>query len=361
MPEQGNLDLIIRVDANKRMGAGHLMRCLALGQAWRENNGQVTFLLACDSSRFLARLRGEGFTILRLPQTYPDPNEWERTQRTLASHPDAWVVVDGYHFDTGYQQRIMDAGHPLLVIDDTAHLNRYAADLLLNQNIHAESLSYRCEPDCRMLLGTEYAMLRREFLSWKGMKREIPDVARRMLVTLGDADVYDVMLLVLEAIQRLEIHGLETTFVMGAGMTHRNEVKRAVRRSTHPVHLLHDTDEMPRLMARADLALSGGGSTSWELAFMQLPSLVLVLAGNQEAAMTALDAQGSIRNLGWHSKVDAETLAKRVTDLAQDPKGRAEMSGKGRSLVDGMGGMRVVRAMGSSRSWRSRLLVSSTA
>ncbi len=345
MPQQGDLDLIIRVDANKQIGAGHLMRCLALGQAWRDNDGHVTFLTAFYTSRFLARLRDQGFTIPRLPQTYPDPREWEVTQRTLASHPNAWVVVDGYHFDTAYQQRIRDAGHPLLVIDDTAHLRQYVADLLLNQNIHAESLSYRCEPDCRMLLGTEYAMLRREFLQWKSMKREIPDVARRVLVTLGDADVHNVMLLVLEAMQRLEIHGLETNFVMGAGVTHRNELQQAVRRSAHPVHLLHDTDEMPRLMARADLALSGGGSTCWELAFMQLPSLVLVLADNQKEAMAALDAQGSIRNLGWHDKVDAETLAKRVTDLAQDSEGRADMSGKGRGLVDGMGGMRVVRAM----------------
>ncbi len=321
------------------------MRCLALGQAWRDNDGDVMFLSACDSSRFLARLRDEGFTIHRIPRSYPDPSDWERTQRTLASHPDAWVAVDGYHFDTAYQQRIRDDGHPLLVIDDTAHLSQYVADLLLNQNIHAESLSYRCEPDCRMLLGTEYAMLRQEFLPWKDMKREIPDVARRMLVTLGDADVHSVMLLVLEAIQRLEISGLETTFVMGAGTTHRDEVKRAVHRSTHPVHLVHDTNEMPRLMAWADMALSGGGSTCWELAFMQLPSLVLVLASNQEQAMAALDARGTVRNLGWHSKVDAETLAERVTDVAQDTEGRVDMSAKGRGLVDGMGGMRVVRTM----------------
>ncbi len=345
MQEYEDLELIIRADANEWMGAGHLMRCLALGQAWQDVGGHVTFLTACENEAFLSRLRREGFGMHRLSEAYPDPNDWETTQEVLSVQPDAWVVVDGYHFDTAYQKRIKDRGHKLLVIDDMAHLQQYMADLLLNQNIHATSFSYRCEPHCRLLLGADYVLLRREFQSWGGFRREIPEFARRVLVTLGGADVHNVTLLVLKALRRVEIDGLEVTVVVGAGTTHRDEVERAMHGSPHTMHLVHNTVDMPKLLAWADLAVSGGGSTCWELAFMKLPSLVFVLADNQEQGMAALEAQGSVRNLGCHSEVRSETLAQRITDLALDTQGRAHMAAKGQALVDGLGGKRVVKTM----------------
>ena len=46
------MNLVIRADANGSVGTGHLMRCLALGQVWRDHGGQV----ATGKDRLLAHL-----------------------------------------------------------------------------------------------------------------------------------------------------------------------------------------------------------------------------------------------------------------------------------------------------------------
>ncbi len=47
------------------------------------------------------------------------------------------MTLDGYHLDTTYQELVRGSGNRVLVIDDMGHLDRYVADIILNQNVHA--------------------------------------------------------------------------------------------------------------------------------------------------------------------------------------------------------------------------------
>jgi len=123
--------LVIRVDANTRIGMGHLMRCLALAQAWQDAGGQVTVVTACPNEELQQRLREEGLDLRLLTHPYPDTADWDYTRDILTAHPDAWLVLDGYHFDEVYQQRVKDAGYRLLVIDDMVQLKHNYADIIL--------------------------------------------------------------------------------------------------------------------------------------------------------------------------------------------------------------------------------------
>ncbi len=156
--------LIFRADALTGTGSGHVMRCLALGQAWEDAGGSVVFVTACQNDGLLQRLKQAGFDVYQLIKPYPDPGDWEYTKDILAAYPNVWLVLDGYHFDETYQKQIKETRHRLLVIDDMAHLKHYYADIILNQNLHAKGLPYSREPYTRLLLGTKYVLLQREFL-----------------------------------------------------------------------------------------------------------------------------------------------------------------------------------------------------
>ena len=189
------MQLCIRADADSKIGTGHIMRCIALAQAWQDNGGEVTFISHCESDALRERIVKEGFQFIPVENTTPHADDLFRTLCYLKHnssltihHSPAWFVLDGYHFTPEYQKAIRNAGIHLLVIDDMNHLPHYHTDILLNQNIHALELNYNCDGDTTLFLGTSYVLLRREFLKYRDVKRKIPERAKNILVTLGGAD-----------------------------------------------------------------------------------------------------------------------------------------------------------------------------
>jgi UDP-2,4-diacetamido-2,4,6-trideoxy-beta-L-altropyranose hydrolase len=337
--------LIVRVDASTEIGTGHLMRCLALAQAWKDAGGEITFITACQSEGLIERLSAEGFGIHRLAQTYPEPGDWDNTKHILASYPNAWVVLDGYHFNEVYHQRVKEAGHKLLVIDDMAHLKHYCADIVLNQNLNAERLYYSYELYTHLLVGTRYVLLRREFIAWRGWKREIPEIARHVLVTLGGSDPENYTLTVIQALDEIDIPGLEATVVIGASNPYYDVLEAAAGHGRIPVHLIRDAKNMPELMAWADMAVSGGGTTVWESAFMGLPAVVLVLADNQEANAKHIEKQKAGRALGRAERISVQSLSESIVSVVKDLHLRTEISKNAQQMIDGQGVQRVITIM----------------
>jgi len=347
--------LVIRADASTQIGAGHLMRCLALAQAWKDAGGRVTFITACQGEGLLQRLREEEFGLYTLACPYPDSRDWEYTQNVLSASPDAWVVLDGYHFDEVYQQQVKNSGHKLLVIDDMAHLKHYHADIVLNQNLPAEQLQYSGEPYTHLLLGTRYVLLRREFLAWRDWQREVPQIARKVLVTLGGGDPENHTLKVIQALKKVEIPGLEVTAVIGASNPHVRALESAAKQSPIPIRLIQNARNMPELMAWADVAVASAGTTLWELLFLGMPSLILILADNQSPVAEQIESQEMGRNLGWAKNVSVELLAEAIILLLNDFNWRAKMSENASQVVDGYGVQKVVSFMQDAGSHRLRL------
>ncbi len=265
-----------------------------------------------------------------------------------------WIVVDGYHFDTAYQRAIKAAGLRLLCVDDYGHADHYVADLVLNQNIYAHAGIYPCrEPYTRLCLGLQYALLRREFQPWQAWQRATAQVARTVLVTLGGGDADNVTLKSIHALQQIDLASIEARVVIGGSNPHANQLQATIENQKSKIvkpsiHLVHNASNMPDLMAWADVAISAGGSTCWEMARLGLPNLLLVLAENQQPIAAGLARAGASINLGWHADVSAPQIAAALTDLLTSAEKRVQMTRHGQALVDGRGAERVVQRMAAT-------------
>jgi len=342
--------LIIRADSTHQIGTGHIMRCIALGQAWKDQGGRVTFLSYCESIVLQQIIRDEGFELVAVEKPHPEASDLVQLERYLQQCDKVsgkiWIVLDGYHFTLDYQMGIRNTGCRLLVIDDYNHLPEYHADIMLNQNIGAEQLYYNCNSDCVKLLGCNYAMLRRDFLQYKNIERKVHQKAKNILVTMGGADADNTTLKVINALKILNDPELNIRVIIGPSNPNRHSLETSIKGLESKISFVSPSpDQMPELMTWAETAITAGGSTCWELCFMQVPMLVVIAEENQKRVGLGLDKNGMAKCLGWHNELTPDNFAIEINKIINASEVRYQRLEKAKVSIDGKGLRRILRQL----------------
>jgi UDP-2,4-diacetamido-2,4,6-trideoxy-beta-L-altropyranose hydrolase len=335
--------LIIRADASIAIATGHVMRCLALAQGWQDAGGNVVFVMAESTPAVNTRVRSEGMEIVRLTARANSTKDAQEVAALASDQRAAWVVVDGYQFDSAYQRNLKNAGLKLLFVDDLGQCEHYFADLVLDQNVHASEKMYaNREPYTQLLLGPRYAMLRREFQTTHQRRRGIPRTNRRLLVTMGGSDPDNLTLRLIEALSTLSLSNLDITVVAGGSNPQLPELQRALAGLKIPIHLVGNATNMPELMAQSDIAIICAGGTLWELLYMGCATLSYFRTPTQGQIIAELDAMGAVRNMGSIEDFEPTSLGRVVKEIIARQGCKEKMAQLGGKLVDGKGISRVL-------------------
>ncbi len=327
------------------MGTGHIMRCLALAQAWQDAGGHAVFVAESLTAATKERLTAESCDVMAVSTpagTAEDAQETIRMGDTLGAR---WIVVDGYHFNEDYQRTLKRAGFKVLFLDDYGHAKSYSADLVLNQNLSAsENLYPNRGVETKLLLSPKYALLRREFSSWRTWTRVVRSDCRRLLVLMGGSDPANLTARVLEAVAGGDSDGFEMKVIVGGSNPHGPELECMAARSGAKIEFLTDVYNVSDLMAHSDVAISAAGSTCWELCMLGVPSLLIDVAENQTANAEELNRRHCAIHIG-NRTVTAREIVNGLISLAGAESLRRSLSQNSRKLVDGNGSLRVLSAM----------------
>ncbi len=342
-------NILIRADASPEIGTGHIMRCLALAQAWQDAGGTATFLMAKSTPSLQTRLAAEGCKVVVIA-VVPGGNEDADLTNGWASTIEAeWVVVDGYAFDAKYQKRLRGHERKLLCVDDAGECGRYVADIVLNQNATAAQDIYaNCLSSTQLLLGPSFCLLRREFTPWRKWQRKISAMGCNVVVTLGGSTPAEAGVRVMESLGRAKVACLHAIFVVGGSSTNVAALESCAAKLSEQISIRRDVSNMAELMAHADVAISAAGSTCWELCLLGLPSILISVADNQTPVAIELERRGCMVYAGRGNIVSPDEFARILENLLASPAARKSMSHQCRQLVDGLGAERVVSKMRES-------------
>lgn len=333
------MDIAFRVDASKKTGIGHLMRCIALSEELNKRGNKCYFISYIEGEDLKEKVKKTSNFLHEIKK----PNDLEEDLKYLIKfckkQDISWVITDSYDINSNYLKKIKKNGFKLLSIDDTAQ-NYYYSDIVVNQNIGAEKLNIEREKHTKLLLGPRYVMLRDEILNNRTEKKFRTDV-KNLLITLGGVDDNNYTLKILKQIKDLIIKKI---IVIGALNPHYKKIEEYAKNKTD-IKLITSPKNMVEIYQKTDIAISAGGTTCYELAYFGIPNVIITVADNQLNIAKELDKKNVSIYLGKKEEFFPKELKDNLLTLINNSSLREQMIKNGMELVDGNGKKRIIEAM----------------
>lgn len=352
--------VVIRADASSEMGIGHVMRCLALAHEWQSRGGRVVFALARGAHELSDRIRSHVAEVLSIVGVPGSIRDAACTLELTEEYDASWLVVDGYHFSADYLRTLGGGAARLLILTDDGELPSCDCDIVVDPSVEIAGMPVTFPKSTEVLQGPAYALLRREFLTSFRQSTEVPETARRILITFGGGDSPNAGLAVLSALRDIADFELEVTVVLGPSNPHRTTLELEVRQSRHMVKLLENISNMAEIMAGMDLAVTGGGGTCYELALMRVPMFLITIAENQEQTAAALAYSSAAISAGPLHSLGRQQLSNMLADVIRNRGLRSHIAEQAQRMVDGKGAERIVQRMLALESNETQTMESSS-
>jgi len=370
------MKVAVRVDASSQIGTGHAMRCLALAYELRHKGARVLFVCREHPGNICETIAAQGFEIVRLGFDQDSDNNDDKPgrggginqlayakwlgadqsvdlQQTINGlQKDApWdlLIVDHYAIDHRWETSMRQVAGQIMAMDDIAD-RVHDCDVLLDQNYFEDPVSryINLVPGaCRLLLSPRFALLRPEFSQARRFAQCRGKGVNRVLVYFGGNDPDNITGKTLSAFCSQELEKIYVEAVVGTLNPNTTLLQKiSKRRSRTRFHI--QPSYFAELMLRADLAVGGGGTTSWERLCLNLPSIVITLADNQEPLTASLHKQGLVNWVGRSRSITKEELKIAIHETISHYEHVMPFSGRG--LVDGMGVLRVAETIMPSKN-----------
>ncbi len=269
-------NIYIRVDANKTIGSGHLIRTHILAKELRKKNINIEFICETIPFDYENKLLKEGY---KIHKKKPAEKELNKIIDIISSPLDSLLITDSdkeTFYTKDFQTIIRSHGIKLMMIT-FFHQPYFYADIILNQNIMALSQTYKCEPYTKKLLGLQYVILNEEYrlLANNINLNKNNALKKTVLITFGSADVPDRTSFVLRALQPLQSGLHKIIVILGALYSQKNKVEELAKAFNIPVEIYQNTPKMPHLLAEANVSITSGGLTVWEAGALHTLNVVM--------------------------------------------------------------------------------------
>ena len=344
--------VLFRADGSHYLGLGHIMRCLAFAQGLEKIGAKSIFVIRDYEPKVAEIIQRYRHTVEPILKSCSFQEDLLLTSALANQHRAKLIVIDLCNVNSlanldkysEYIQGLKDTGRFLITIDDVNEMH-FPSDIVINHNYGAKNMNYESGKGVKFLLGPAYFIFRKEFVEAAKAKREIKKDVQNILVTMGGTDLLDLTLKVVRALSKSgKTFNLNLRIVLGIGYkdAKKRELNETLKNYRGNYELIQGSDNLAELMLWSDLAITGGGLTKYETAVTGTPSIIIPQVAYQAEVAKEFERKGTALNLGLGDSVEEEDIADAVGRLLRDDTLRAEMSKRGKMLVNGKGIERII-------------------
>jgi UDP-2,4-diacetamido-2,4,6-trideoxy-beta-L-altropyranose hydrolase len=314
------------------------MRMLALASMFRDGGWSIGF--AATDETFASVVALHDWALERLTLAPDAGEEAEAMRRRWPSGADI-LVVDHYGRDVALERACRGWARRIVVVDDLAN-RPHDADILVDVANSPDAYRGLVPKACEVLTGADWAIVNAAFrtVRERALARRNGAAVKRVLISFGQTDALKATQRALSALATAGFAG-EVDVVLGNAAPHPDGVRTAGSPRTR-FHI--NVNDMPALMAEADLAIGAGGVTALERCCLGLPSVLVTVADNQRGIVAMLQAAGAAIDAGQVDTGLEKRLAEILSALLAEGSQRAAMARVGAKLIDGLGATRIMLA-----------------
>lgn len=339
--------LLIRCDAGRDHGLGHLMRCLSLAESLRASGGAVAQFLMQAPDTIRQRVRDAGFSVLEASALagYGEPGcsellAWCKQNRgTQGAKP--WVVVDGKYAEPAALAPV--AGVSRLICYDDAPYRDFPASVIINTQPWTSEQDYPLCTGRRILAGGRYnAIHPAYFTAADNTDRQA------ILITMGGEDPANDTAWIARTMGDL-LAGYRVLVVIGPAHPDRAGAVAAITRHIPQAEIIHAPPSLIPAAECAFLAISAGGTSCCEFQAAGVAVAALAVEEHQIPFVEALERFGGVVPLAGPAFVSdprpTEPARAILHRLLSDSAWRNERISRGRALFPAPGGHCLARSL----------------
>jgi len=294
--------ILFVVTGNDIVGLGHVYNTLLIANDIL--NHRITFLVDKDSQLAYEKIASKNY-----PVFFQKHGNILKDIETI--NPDI-VINDRLDTEAEYMQGLKNLGIKTVNFEDLGEGAKYA-DLVINA----------IYPERQVLsnhyFGHDYFVLRDEFIYSKP-KEQIGHV-KQILITFGGVDPNNYTKKVLDTIyDYCQKNDIEITVIAGFGYQKYDTIA-----SFKNIHIEKNVTDISRYMYEADLIFTSAGRTTYEIASIGTPTIVLAQNERELTHFFASSEYGFL-NLGLGYKLSDHELMKNFKELVESKESRKYMN-----------------------------------
>lgn len=256
-------NILIRCDASKEIGLGHVVRCLVLAKKFTSMGNKVFFAIK-NYELGKSKIKENSFEVIVASEKNFDYDRWIK-DIVDEKNIDIFIgdIRDGFPINTII--KLKEKKVLTVAIDEPSEYAKECDLCFYPPHAEVNEEEYNGE----LYQGFEYVILRDEFYkNYKKHKNIIPKV----LVMMGGTDPYSLTLEVVEKLINLR-QDINISVIIKKEHSDIEQIKKLEKE----INIYSDIKNMAEFFTRIDFAIISFGMSAYELLSMQIPAIHICL------------------------------------------------------------------------------------